>query len=107
MKFRKKPVVIDAVQWDGHNLTEVAALGAAREYEQDFLSGHLIIHTLEGDMRADKGDWIIKGIKGIKGELYPCRPDIFAATYEPWLGNPAYQSNHLNNVDGSCNMGYC
>ena len=79
MKYRKKPVVIDAVQWDGSNFQDVAKLGGAREYEQDFLGDDLIIHTLEGDMKASKGDWIIKGVKG---ELYPCKPDIFEETYE-------------------------
>lgn len=80
MKYRKKPIVIDAVQWKGDNLAEVGTLGSAREYEQDFLSEDLVIHTLEGDMTARKGDWIIKGING---ELYPCKPDIFEKTYEP------------------------
>ena len=79
MKYRKKPVIIEAVQWNGSNLQDVAKLGGAREYEQDFLSDDLIIHTLEGDMKAIKGDWIIKGVKG---ELYPCKPDIFEETYE-------------------------
>ena len=79
MKYRKKPVVIDAVQWNGSNLQDVASLGGAREYEQDFLGDDLVIKTLEGDMTANKGDWIIKGVKG---ELYPCKPDIFALTYE-------------------------
>jgi len=73
MLYRKKPVVIDAVQWNGSNLEEIAKLGGAREYEQDFLGDDLIIHTLEGDMKAYKGDWIIKGVKG---ELYPCKNDI-------------------------------
>jgi len=79
MKFKKKPVVIDAIQWKGNNLSEIAALGGAREYGQDFLGEDLIIHTLEGNMTASKGDWIIKGVKG---ELYPCKPDIFEETYE-------------------------
>ena len=79
MKFRKKPVVIEAVQWDGSNLQDVGKLGGAREYEQDFLGDDLIIHTLEGNMTANKGDWIIRGING---ELYPCKPDIFEKTYE-------------------------
>lgn len=79
MKFRKKPVVIDAIQWNGTNLQDVTSLGAAREYEQDFLGDDLVIKTLEGDMTARKGDWIIRGVKG---ELYPCKPDIFDATYE-------------------------
>ena len=78
-KYRKKPVVVEAVQWDG-DLQKLAKLGGAREYEQEFLSDDVVIHTLEGNMRAQKGDWIIKGIKG---ELYPCKDDIFQATYEP------------------------
>lgn len=79
MKYRKLPVVIDAVQWNGKNLEDIAALGGARQYEQDFLGDDLIIITLEGNMTATKGDWIIKGVNG---ELYPCNPDIFAKTYE-------------------------
>ena len=79
-KFKKKPVVISAVQWNGSNVSEVALLGGAREYEQDFMGDDLIIHTLEGNMKAGKGDWIIKGVKG---ELYPCKDDIFKETYEP------------------------
>ena len=78
-KFRKKPVIISAVQWNGSNVDEIALLGGAREYEQDFIGDDLIIHTLEGNMKAEKGDWIIKGVKG---ELYPCKDDIFKETYE-------------------------
>lgn len=76
-KFRKKPVVIEAVFWDG-KLTTVEHLHG--EFEQELGSDALLIRTLEGTMRADFGDWIIKGVKG---ELYPCKPDIFVATYEP------------------------
>jgi hypothetical protein len=83
-RFRKLPVVIEAVQWDG-NLSnpEFAKLLAASTVEsvsQELLEDAIIIPTLEGDHRGDVGDWIIKGVKG---ELYPCKPDIFAATYEP------------------------
>lgn len=53
-------------------------------------------------MRATKNDWIIRGVKG---ELYPCKPDIFELTYEPWLGNPNYRSQHFIGVNGNCNMG--
>lgn len=80
MKFRKKPVVIEAVQWKGNNPEEIAALGGLRELEEDFMDNSLIIHTLEGEMKANINDWIIKGVKD---ELYPCKPDIFEATYEP------------------------
>lgn len=78
MKFRKKPVVIEAVQYDGTKLAiaEIMRLGNGIMLYPD----HLVIKTLEGDHRADTGDWIIKGVKG---ELYPCKPDIFAQTYEP------------------------
>lgn len=75
-KFRKIPVVIDAVQWTGANLGEIQAF--YKPY--NILVGDEIhIHTLEGTMVASKGDWIIKGVKG---EFYPCKPDIFEKTYE-------------------------
>lgn len=80
-KFRKKPVVIEAVQWDGSQ--EAIELLAELTHNPGFACAAqeaIIIPTLEGKMRADKGDWIIKGVKG---ELYPCKPDIFASTYEP------------------------
>lgn len=99
MKFRKKPVVIEAVQVLHVDVTGARLLdkfplaenptwieaaivsgaitlsnSGARDYEV------LLIHTLEGDMEAMPGDWIIRGVKG---ELYPCKPDIFEATYDP------------------------
>lgn len=86
MKFRKKLVVIDAVQWtndsDGDALKAILALGRNNGRVTFAADGtaDLVIETLEGDMRANVGDWIIRGVKG---ELYPCKPDIFAATYEP------------------------
>jgi hypothetical protein len=81
MKFRKKPVVIEAVQWTGTNADEVLGLALAQgSVRRERFGGGLAIDTLEGTMRANKGDWIIKGVKG---EFYPCKPDIFAATYEP------------------------
>jgi len=80
MKYRKKPVVVEAMQFTG----------TPRSWERvgEFVGQHaecrdkhvLIIHTLEGEHRADVGDWIIKGVIG---EFYPCKPDIFAQTYEP------------------------
>jgi hypothetical protein len=77
-RFRKRPVEIEAVQWDGGNIEQVAALAGSAKIQ----SGKrlLVIHTLEGDMTARRKDWIIRGVRG---ELYPCKPDIFAATYEP------------------------
>lgn len=76
MKYRKKPVVIDAIQWNGENFQEIS----------EFVGEHLIeteksiqIKTLEGNHILSVGDYIIKGIKG---EFYPCKPDIFEKTYE-------------------------
>jgi hypothetical protein len=78
-KARKKPVEIEYVQWTGKNINEVFSLTNAELVENDFMSDELVIQTLEGDMRANKGDYIIKGVKG---ELYPCKPDVFEATYD-------------------------
>lgn len=88
MKYRKKPVVIDATQFVGDNAEEVIAWRDSFGVPQDRLwvstndgaLAFLTIPTLEGDHRADPGDWIIRGIKG---EFYPCKPDIFYATYDP------------------------
>lgn len=74
--FRKKPVVIEAVQFKG-NFDELASFVGG---DANFTNGELVIATLEGALHASDGDWIIKGVKG---EFYPCKPDIFAATYEP------------------------
>jgi len=88
LQFRKKPVVIEAMQWDGNQF-----VGSPPDWIGDAINqrpgaeGSIIrigdevrIATLEGDMATKPGDWIIRGVKG---ELYPCKPDIFAATYEP------------------------
>jgi hypothetical protein len=85
MKFRKKPVVIEAFQWMGSieqsQVPEWFSIGpdgvCAAALSQ---SRELLISTLEGVMAAKEGDWIIKGISG---EFYPCKPDIFAKTYDP------------------------
>ena len=81
MKYRKKPVVIEAVRWTGRNLQEIIDFCGSEnigpiERRIDF---DLIIKTLEGDHKALRGDWIIKGVNG---EFYPCKPDIFEKTYE-------------------------
>jgi hypothetical protein len=86
-QFRKKPVVIEAVQFDGtprgartvfdaFNIPLAKFVPAPGEWGR----GTLLIPTLEGDHTASPGDWIIKGVKG---EFYPCKPDIFAASYDP------------------------
>jgi hypothetical protein len=86
-KYIKNPIVIEAVQWNGKNFDEVMNFmeqyhGNKLNYENAeegaIKSGNLYIRTLEGVMTASKGDYIIKGVKG---EFYPCKPDIFEETY--------------------------
>jgi hypothetical protein len=90
--YRKKPVEIEAVQWDGNVLVGgapewIAAVGedldqapaTVADGHVAFHGEHLFIGTREGTMCASPGDWIICGVAG---EIYPCKPEIFAATYE-------------------------
>jgi hypothetical protein len=89
MKFRKKPVVIEAVKLEFKNWNEICDFVGVGKLSDGKPEGFnpegkteiigLKIPTLEGVMVATQGDWIIKGIKG---EFYPCKPDIFEATYE-------------------------
>lgn len=82
MKFRKKPVVIEAIQFDGTNCFEILRfMGRGQDiFDADLNNTDWpTINTLEGDMRTKPGDWIIKGVAG---EFYPCKPDIFEQTYE-------------------------
>ncbi len=87
--FRKKPVVIDAWRFSDvyaqHPLFVRDALEQGWIYWQGGDDPHYTITTLEGTMRAGIGDWIIKGVKG---EHYPCKHDIFMMTYEPDLSSP-------------------
>lgn len=79
-KWRKKPVVVEAIQYKAGEQESAFAddviAGRIRYTEE----GTMLIQTLEGTMEAQPDDWIIRGVKG---ELYPCKPDIFAKTYEP------------------------
>ncbi|AOD23818.1 hypothetical protein IM25_21385 [Rhodococcus sp. p52] len=92
-RYRKKPVEIEARQWDGtaERFAELQEWGGLDTFVVECTATstgggdprwleRLIVPTLEGQMRADIGDWIIRGVKG---EFYPCKPDIFEATYEP------------------------
>jgi hypothetical protein len=99
VKYRKRPVVIEAMQWDGRadsahpiiqwiNATEATARWRPEQEEiiarngetaQMYRPARISIRTIEGTMDATPGDWIIKGVAG---EFYPCKPDIFEATYE-------------------------
>lgn len=88
-KFTKKPVTIEAIQWDGSNYEEVLKFIHGNDIETSKLVNLIVntvsyehktirIDTLEGAMTASKNDWIIKGISG---EYYPCKPEIFEASY--------------------------
>jgi hypothetical protein len=78
-KFRKRPVVIEAFQWHGESVDGFERIAVGKD-ELSMECYNLRIPTLEGVMYASEGDYIITGVKG---ETYPCKPDIFAATYEP------------------------
>ncbi len=80
MQYRKKPVIVEAKQMvvaSGTNGNAHLAIWCNGTLSTD---GSITIHTLEGDLLASPGDYIIKGVKG---EFYPCKPDIFEQTYEP------------------------
>lgn len=82
-QFRKKPVVIEAIQFEdtAECLDKLSAMFEPRDLRvnyEDHEHPFIRIETLEGEMKAEVGDFIIKGVKG---ELYPCKPDIFEATY--------------------------
>jgi hypothetical protein len=89
MRYRKKPVVVDAIRVPdigkstcNEFFEALRVLGANASPDRIMLpmDDHIVIHTLEGEMRANPGDWIIKGVMG---EFYPCKSDVFEATYEP------------------------
>ena len=81
-RYRKRPIEIEAFRWQPDIPGRYADLPHWLIMSNYSLGPNdsLLIRTLEGTMRADPGDWIIRGVKG---ELYPCKPDIFEATYEP------------------------
>ncbi|MEI5994800.1 hypothetical protein A5880_002386 [Enterococcus sp. 4G2_DIV0659] len=84
MRYRKKPVVIEAVRFNKTKwLDEISQAKKSESFPRvllSIISGFSpVIETLEGDMKVNDGDYIIKGVQG---EFYPCKPDIFLATYE-------------------------
>ena len=90
MKYRKKPVVIDAFMWGAHDKPEwfldADGAGNIKFGADNFDTGdgrYMEINTLEGWIRARPGDWIIKGVEG---EIYPCKDSVFQKTYEPVHG---------------------
>lgn len=81
MRYRKKPIVVEAIQLQLENFEETKAWCNGKTWSLPPMRAvtGLSIETLEGNMAAYFGDWIIKGVKG---EFYPCKPDVFEATYE-------------------------
>lgn len=104
-QFRKRPVVIVAIQWDGTNVDDILDFIRTKGSARRGTNGGILIDTLEGEMRADVGDWIIRGVKG---ECYPCKPDIFETTYEAVIRHAAAiqqeppDKNCISLPDGSC-----
>ena len=79
-KYRKKPIIIESIQWKGFNTESVHKFCSSIECQREDLEDiHLIVPTLEGNMRVNYCDYIIKGVNG---EFYPCKPDIFEKTYD-------------------------
>jgi len=81
-KFRKKPVEIEAILWDGSEPSQREIINWSDGIVSGWIDNtyYLRVKTLEGNMRASPGDWIVKGVQG---EFYPVKPDIFDETYEP------------------------
>jgi hypothetical protein len=77
LRYRKKPVEIDAIRWTGENGDEIESWSDGQVRCEGPLA---VVRTLEGEMRGELGDWIIRGVQG---EYYPCKNHIFVATYEP------------------------
>jgi hypothetical protein len=78
--YRKKAIVIGAIEWEGGNTQDVLDFVGRNSARYNNTNGsHIYINTMEGEMKASVGDWIIKGVMG---EFYPCKPDIFRQVYE-------------------------
>lgn len=82
-KFVKKPVIITAVKYTGYNHEELIEFAGNNLDSVLAVNKPILINTLEGKMQANVGDWIIQGVKG---EFYPCKPDIFEMTYSEARG---------------------
>ena len=108
MRYRKKPVEIEALEFTEENAKDVADWSGGYIGRNDLTADPYIrLPTLEGIMTANVGDYIIKGVKG---EFYPCKPDIFELTYD-YVGENINASvmtvtDMVDNEDGSCNIGF-
>lgn len=121
MKFRKKPVVVDAIQFDGTWKTAACFVSSFFDektsdaiFIPDLIEAHIacpndtyikykdnkiILKTLEGGAIANKNDWIIRGVKG---EFYPCKPDIFDQTYEKVIEDQEVDQERLDKLQKKC-----
>lgn len=81
-RYRKRPGYVEAMQWDGSEESQRTIVNWARMRVSGWFdrSYFLAVQTLHGETRADPGDWVIRGANG---DYWPCKPDVFAATYEP------------------------
>lgn len=114
MKYKKKPVIIDAFEF-GAGVPENIEKWAVEAVEKKIIEivvekemTSLIVHTLEGNIKAAKGDYIIRGING---EIYPCKPDIFEKTYVRADGlaeccETCKNFEPVSNGDNACSKGY-
>jgi hypothetical protein len=114
MKYKKKPVVIDAVQWTGNNHREIFDFLTENAFDKESMKvtgdnfyidhskveGGLIIKTLEGEHLATIGDYIIRGVQG---EYYPCKEDIFLQTYEKVEDTNIQKNNSIGIITIPCN----
>jgi hypothetical protein len=106
-KYRKKPVVIEAFQFFAKDTPHPDCVKYHRNTQQlQFGEHYYYIKTLEGDMTVSDGDYIIKGVKG---EFYPCKPDIFSETYEELVRTSLAQSEESTNIKDyyETNRSYC
>ena len=110
-KYTKKPIEIEAIQWTGLNLEEIKSfVGESLQYEiidtawqvgKGAPRVHMVIKTLEGDHICTEGDFIIKGVNG---EFYPCKPDIFEKTYQSHAADVVEVKHGYWKYDGSCGV---
>jgi hypothetical protein len=92
-RYRKRPVIIEARQWTGQNFAEMqefattfSTVAAEDRVEDPDITAEVFDELHSTWVGVHDGDWVIKGIRG---EFYPCRPDVFAETYEPVEGDAA------------------
>ena len=98
-RWRKKPVEIEAVQFTGHNYDRIASWMGAAATTMTSPDGTLDLHieTLEGTLHVSPDDWVIRGVQG---EFYPCKPDIFEQTYEPAEPHPVARVELFTDTTG-------